>query len=50
MSAARVYFGRLHRDVRERDLEKLLRNYGTIRDIYLKSGFGFVVSSPRRLA
>lgn len=42
MSAARVYFGRLHRDVRERDLEKLLRNYGTIRDIYLKSGFGFV--------
>jgi arginine/serine-rich splicing factor 4/5/6 len=43
--STRVYFGRLNRDVRERDIEKLLRGYGDIREINLKNGFGFVVSS-----
>ncbi|KXN68251.1 RNA-binding domain-containing protein [Conidiobolus coronatus NRRL 28638] len=40
--STRVYFGRLNRDVRERDIEKLLRGYGDIREINLKNGFGFV--------
>ncbi|CAI2172433.1 19685_t:CDS:10 [Funneliformis geosporum] len=40
--ATRVYIGRLARDARERDVEKLFRNYGTIREIKLMNGFGFV--------
>ena len=42
MMATRVYIGRLARDARERDVEKLFRNYGTIREIKLMNGFGFV--------
>jgi arginine/serine-rich splicing factor 4/5/6 len=42
MMATRVYIGRLARDARERDIEKLFRNYGTIREIKLMNGFGFV--------
>lgn len=38
----RVYIGRLARDARERDLERLFKNYGEIREINLKSGYGFV--------
>lgn len=41
---SRVYFGRLARDCRERDIEKLLRSYGEVREIHLRSGYGFVVS------
>lgn len=40
----RVFFGRLAHEVREKDLEKLLRPYGTIRDIYVRDGFGFAVN------
>ncbi|ORX80535.1 RNA-binding domain-containing protein [Basidiobolus meristosporus CBS 931.73] len=40
--SSRVYIGRLARDVRERDVEKLLKGYGDIREITLKNGFGFV--------
>jgi arginine/serine-rich splicing factor 4/5/6 len=42
--STRVYLGRLHRDVRERDVEHLFRRYGNISEIRLMSGFGFVVS------
>ncbi|KAK3754843.1 hypothetical protein QZH41_011328 [Actinostola sp. cb2023] len=38
----RVYFGRLPRDVRERDIEKLIRGYGSYREISIKLGYGFV--------
>ncbi|CAG8480273.1 12288_t:CDS:10 [Ambispora gerdemannii] len=38
----RVYIGRLARDARERDVEKLFRGYGSIREIKLMNGFGFV--------
>ncbi|KAG9297683.1 hypothetical protein G9A89_011198 [Geosiphon pyriformis] len=38
----RVYIGRLARDARERDIEKLFRGYGNIREIKLMNGFGFV--------
>ncbi|ORX69182.1 hypothetical protein DL89DRAFT_215106, partial [Linderina pennispora] len=44
----RLYVGRLPRDVRERDVEKLFKGYGEIRDICLLSGFGFVEFRDRR--
>ncbi|KAJ2508724.1 Serine/arginine-rich splicing factor 6, partial [Coemansia sp. RSA 1939] len=45
---SRLYVGRLPRDVRERDLERLFRGYGEIRDICLMTGFGFVEFRDRR--
>ncbi|KAJ1948469.1 Serine/arginine-rich splicing factor 6 [Linderina pennispora] len=45
---SRLYVGRLPRDVRERDIEKLFKGYGEIRDICLLSGFGFVEFRDRR--
>ena len=41
----RVYFGRLPRDTRERDLEKFVRGFGRVREVSIKLGYGFVVSS-----
>ena len=41
----RVYIGRLSYNVRERDIEKFFRGYGRIREIMLKNGYGFVVST-----
>ncbi|KAI9246725.1 hypothetical protein BDA99DRAFT_526785 [Phascolomyces articulosus] len=38
----RVYIGRLARDARERDLERLFKGYGDIREINIKTGYGFV--------
>jgi len=35
----------LPRDARERDVEKFFRGFGRIREINLKNGFGFVVST-----
>ncbi|EDO32443.1 predicted protein [Nematostella vectensis] len=40
--STRVYFGRLPRDCRERDLEKFVRGYGRVREISMKLGYGFV--------
>lgn len=40
---ARVFLGRLPRDIREKDIEKFFRGFGRIREINLKNGFGFVV-------
>ncbi|KAJ1932748.1 serine arginine-rich splicing factor, partial [Kickxella alabastrina] len=45
---SRLYVGRLPRDVRERDIERLFKDYGQIRDICLLSGFGFVEFRDRR--
>jgi arginine/serine-rich splicing factor 4/5/6 len=42
-NGARVYIGRLARDVRERDVEKLFKGYGEVREITMKDGFGFAV-------
>ncbi|KAI8073897.1 hypothetical protein BC940DRAFT_289467 [Gongronella butleri] len=42
MSGSRVYIGRLPRDTRQSDLERLFRKLGDIREVNLKSGFGFV--------
>lgn len=40
--ATRVYIGRLARDARKRDLERLFKGYGDIREINIKNGYGFV--------
>lgn len=40
----RVYFGRLPRDTRERDLERFVRGFGRVREVSIKLGYGFVVS------
>ena len=41
---SRVYIGRLSYQAREKDIERFFKNYGHIREINLKNGFGFVVS------
>ncbi|KAF8944669.1 serine arginine-rich splicing factor [Haplosporangium gracile] len=38
----RVYLGHLSRDASDRDIERLFKNYGPIREVTLKNGFGFV--------
>lgn len=45
MVGSRVYVGGLPHGVRERDLERLFKGYGRTRDILLKNGYGFVVST-----
>ena len=42
--SARVYIGRLSHRARDRDVEKLFKSFGRIREIVLKNGYGFVVS------
>jgi len=39
----KVYIGRLNDQVRERDVDNFFRGFH-VRDIMLKSGYGFVVS------
>lgn len=46
----RVYFGRLPRDTRERDLERFVRGFGRVREVSIKLGYGFVVSCRRLIA
>ena len=41
-SKPRIYIGRMNPRTREYEVEDFLRGYGRIRDIMLKSGFGFV--------
>ena len=43
MSSSRVYVGRLSYQAREKDVERIFRGFGRIKDINLKNGFGFVV-------
>ena len=43
MTASRVYIGRLSHRARDRDVEKLFKSFGRIREIVLKNGYGFVV-------
>ncbi|KAG0259486.1 serine arginine-rich splicing factor [Mortierella polycephala] len=46
--STRVYLGRLSRDASDRDVEDLFKNYGRLREVTLKNGFGFVeFSDPR---
>lgn len=41
-SGTRVFIGRLPHNCRERDLDKFFRNYGRLKEIILKNGYGFV--------
>ncbi|XP_040570202.1 serine-arginine protein 55 [Lepeophtheirus salmonis] len=41
-NGSRVYVGNLPENVRERDVEKLFKEYGRIREVVIKSGYGFV--------
>ena len=43
----RLYVGRLPSRASERDIERLFKGYGRLRDINLKNGYGFVVSKRR---
>lgn len=45
---SRLYIGNLSRHTRTRDIESLFRRYGRIRDIDLKSDYGFVEFSDTR--
>ncbi|KAG0089459.1 hypothetical protein BGZ93_009181 [Podila epicladia] len=46
--SSRVYVGRLSRDASDRDVEDVFRDYGRIREVTLKNGFGFVeFNNPR---
>ncbi|KAF9105893.1 hypothetical protein BGX29_011105 [Mortierella sp. GBA35] len=46
--STRVYLGHLSRDASDRDVESLFKNYGRLREVTLKNGFGFVeFSDPR---
>jgi RNA recognition motif-containing protein len=38
-----VYVGHVPNNARERDLEKFFKGYGSIREVILKNGYGFVV-------
>lgn len=43
-----VYLGNLSHRAQESDVEKLLRPYGKLRYVSLKSKYGFAVSFERR--
>ena len=43
MTSSRVYIGRLSHRARDRDVEKMFKAFGRIREIVLKNGYGFVV-------
>jgi len=46
--STRVYLGHLPRDASDRDVESLFKNYGRLREVTLKNGFGFVeFSDPK---
>ncbi len=39
---SRVYVGRLPAKCSERDIERFFKGYGRLRDIVIKTGYGFV--------
>lgn len=45
MVSSRVFVGGLPYHVRERDIERFFKGYGVIREILLKKGYCFVVST-----
>ena len=48
MSTARVYIGRLSNYARDRDVEKFFKGFGRIKEIMIKNGYCFVVSSAAK--
>ena len=41
----RVFLGRLPHGIRESEIERFFKNCGRIRDINVKTGFAFIVST-----
>jgi len=46
--SCRVYIGNLPKDCRERDLEKEFKHFGRVRDVLVKTGYGFVEFDEHR--
>ena len=44
-----LFSGNLPKDTREKDLERFFRNYGRLRDVLVKPGYGFVEFEDHRL-
>ena len=42
MPGVRVFIGNISDSCRERDVERFFKGYGRLRDVVLKSGYGFV--------
>ena len=40
---SRLYVGSLSYDCREKDLDRLFSEFGELRDVVVKNGYGFVV-------
>jgi len=45
---ARIYVGNLPKDCREKDLERKFRDFGRLRDVLVKAGYGFVEYDDHR--
>ena len=48
MPGDRVFLGNIPHRTRERDIERFFKNYGRLRDIVIKQGYGFVEFDDRR--
>ncbi|KAF7268317.1 hypothetical protein GWI33_018581 [Rhynchophorus ferrugineus] len=46
--SSRVYIGRIPRETGEKDLESFFRDFGRIRDVLIKPGYGFVQFDDHR--
>lgn len=44
----RVYLGRIPLDIKEREVEKFFKNYGTVKNVNIKTGFAFLEFDDKR--
>jgi len=44
----RVYLGRIPLDIKEREIEKFFKNYGTVKNVNIKTGFAFLEFDDKR--
>jgi arginine/serine-rich splicing factor 4/5/6 len=47
-SGQRVYIGNIPANARERDLEKFFKGYGSLNEVVVKNGYGFVEFKDNR--
>jgi len=45
MMGSRLYVGKLPRDVRERDVDKVFKKYGRVKEVAMKGNYCFIVST-----
>ena len=48
MPGTRVFIGNIHNNCREKDIDRFFKNYGRLRDVVIKQGYGFVEFDDRR--